>query len=170
MGTGHSWIDALDDELAGHRRVLKRLLEFCEARGEARWLAASGSLARGAAYRCSDVDAGMGVHPDAVARLADELPVFFAQQAEIVAVLRQTFGPADEPGLRSFVQFADGTQLDLVLTDESSRPGRAPEEIVLADKDGRLAEAFVPSADVVTPERIHEWAFLGWTALADDET
>jgi predicted nucleotidyltransferase len=167
MGTGHSWIDALDDGLAGQRRILRRLLEFCESHDEARWLAVSCSLARGAADRWSDVDAGLGVRAGTGAELAGELPDFLAQDAEITAVLRHVFGSAEKAVLRSFVQFADGTQLDLVLVDAASRPGRAPDEIVLADKDGRLAEPFVPSVDVVTPEQIHEWAFLGWTALAD---
>jgi hypothetical protein len=167
MGTGHRWIDALPAELARQRRVLRRLLAFCEGEEDARWLAVSCSLARGAADAWSDVDAGLGVRDGRVAALTDAVLKHLADNAEIVDVLRQDFGPPDKRGLRSFVQFADGAQLDLVLLPADSRPGRAPDEVVLCDKDGRLAEGFSPSADTVTAEQIREWAFLGWIALAD---
>jgi hypothetical protein len=129
-------------------------------------------LARGAADTWSDVDAAIGVRDGAVAELTDTVWARLAREAnagdaQIVDILRTAFGSPERPGIRSFVQFADGTQLDLVLVDASSRPGRAPDEVVLCDKDGRLAESFVPSVDIVTAEQIHEWAFLGWIALAD---
>jgi predicted nucleotidyltransferase len=60
------WIDDLPAELSRQRRVLQRLLTFCESTDDARSLAVSCSLARGAGDELSDVDAGLGVRDDAV--------------------------------------------------------------------------------------------------------
>jgi hypothetical protein len=167
MGTARTWIDALPDSLCRQRRVIGRLLDWCEQTDDARWYAVSCSLARGAGDELSDVDAGIGVRDGRIADLTEDVRGFLAQDSAIVDVLGHAFGPADRPGIRSFVQFADGTQLDLVVMPDGIRAGHAPDEIVLCDKDGRLAESFVPRADIVTPEHIREWAFLGWIALAD---
>lgn len=167
MATARTWIDALPDPLRRQRRVIGRLLDWCEQTDDARWYVVSCSLARGAGDELSDVDAGIGVRDGRVADLTGEVRAFLAQDSAIVDILGQPFGSADRPGVRSFVQFADGTQLDLVLVAADSRPGRAPDEVVLCDKDGRLAEPFVPGPDIVTPDQIREWTFLGWIGLAD---
>jgi len=89
-----------------------------------------------------------------------------------------------------FAQFDHGLQLDLaVLAEPEVRRGPAapdfvslyrspapPGPAVTADSTTITGGAFIadgaavggfPPADAVSPEQIHEWAFLGWCALAD---
>ena len=161
------WIDDLPAELSRQRRVLAKLLAFAESTDNVRSFAVSCSLARGAADELSDVDAALGVREGAVESVTDAVQAYLTQDADATGLLAHRFGRPDQPALRTFVQFADSTQLDLVVLLAASRPGRTPDEVVLYDPDGRLTEQIVPGPDVVTAELVHEWAFLGWIALAD---
>lgn len=161
---GRAWVEALPAELAGQRRILCGLLEFCEAGEDARWLALSCSLARGAGDRLSDVDAGMGVADGRVEAVTEALAALDLGERVDTMVQRWT---SAGPARRLFVQFADDAQLDLVVMSATDRPGHAPDEVPLLDKDGTLAEPFVPGADVVDAEKVREWAFCGWNALID---
>ncbi len=164
MAAGRVWIDALPDELAAQRRVLSRLMDFCEADGRVRWPALSCSLARGAADRLSDVDAGIGVADGLVEQVTGELAGH--DLGERVETLVQHW-PGAHPMRRLFVQFTDDAQLDLVVMPAAARPGRAPDELALLDRDGQLARPFTPGADVVDAGTVRAWAFLGWAALTD---
>jgi hypothetical protein len=161
------WLDTLPAELGRQWRVLRSLLDFCIADGDARWFTVSCSLARGAGDELSDVDCGIGVIDGTVGDSTGRIFEHLTKNTEIVDVLRQSWGSAAAPGVRLFVQFADGAQLDLVVMNASLRAGRAPDEVVLSDPDGLLATSFTPSPDRVTAEQIHEWTFLAWIALAD---
>ena len=74
------------------------------------------------------------------------------------------------PGLaqaheRIFAQFADRSQVDLVLFPASVPGGSVPDAVVLYDPDDRLVTA--AERKPVTSGQIREWAFGGWCALAD---
>lgn len=159
--TPDQWLAGLPDELAGQRRIMSGLLAYCRRTPEARWLAVSCSIARGAGDALSDVDAGLGSTDAAAvdAAIAGLVP----ELGEVVDVLRHTYSGVP----RTFAQYADGSQLDLVVLAASARPGRAPDEVVLHDPDGRLATPFTPSVDTVTGENVREWTHLGWCALVD---
>ena len=58
---GRAWLASLPAELAGQRRVLAGLLDFCEATPLVSSLSVGCSLGRGAADRLSDIDAALGV-------------------------------------------------------------------------------------------------------------
>ncbi len=164
MVDGTAWVAGLDEELSGQRRVLAGLLEFCRADRDARWLALSCSLARGAGDRLSDVDAGIGVRDELVDAVCERIAAL--ELGPRIATLNQHW-PGSRPMRRLFVQFTDGVQLDLVVMTGSGRPGRAPDEVVLFDREGDLAAEFTPAADVVDGAKVREWAFLGLVALAD---
>jgi hypothetical protein len=66
---------------------------------------------------------------------------------------------------RIFAQFADRSQVDLVLFPASVPGGSVPNVVVLYDPDERLMIA--AERKPVTPGQIREWAFGGWCALAD---
>jgi hypothetical protein len=74
------------------------------------------------------------------------------------------------PGLtqaheRIFAQFADRSQVDLVLFPASVPGGSVPNVVTLYDPDDRLVIA--GERKPVTSGQIREWAFGGWCALAD---
>lgn len=169
--TGAGWIDALPDELTGQRRIVRALYELCTDEPDARWLAVSCSLARGAADRLSDVDAGIGASDGRVGAVADavaDLAALGDRVDTLVMDWRTPPGGSEAEGMRRiFVQCADGAQLDMVVMPARVRPGRAPDEVVLLDRDGRLAQPFTPEVDKVDGDQVREWAFLGWVALAD---
>lgn len=176
MGTVHEpegaeWIDALPDELAGQRRIVRALYNYCADDADARWLSVSCSLARGAADRLSDVDAGIGAAEGQIGAVTEAVAALEGLGDRVDALVMDWGAPPDGPGTegmrRIFVQCTDGAQLDLVVMSARSRPGRAPDEVVLLDRDGRLSEGFTPSVDRVDGEQLREWAFLGWVALAD---
>ncbi|HEU5331136.1 MAG TPA: hypothetical protein VFU73_00180 [Actinocrinis sp.] len=176
MGTlpgpeGPEWIDALPDELAGQRRIMRALYDYCADDADARWLAVSCSLARGAADRLSDVDAGIGAAEGQVGAVTEAVAALEGLGDRVDALVMDWRTPPGGQGTegmrRMFVQCTDDAQLDLVVMPARIRPGRAPDEVVLLDRDGRLSERFTPDADRVDGEQLREWAFLGWVALAD---
>lgn len=168
---GAEWIDALPDELAGQRRIVRALYDYCADDADARWLAVSCSMARGAADRLSDVDAGIGAAEGQIGAVTEAVAALEGFGDRIDSLVMDWGAPPDTPDTermrRIFVQCADGAQLDLVVMSARNRPGRAPDEVVLVDRDGRLSERFTPSVDLVDGEQLREWAFLGWVALAD---
>ena len=55
------WLDRLPNELGPQRKLLLRLLDWCEGDEDVRWLTVGCSLERGDADRLSDLDVAMGV-------------------------------------------------------------------------------------------------------------
>jgi hypothetical protein len=168
---GPEWIDTLPDELAGQRRIVRALYSYCADDADARWFVVACSLARGAADRLSDVDAGIGVAEGQVAAVTEAVAGLVGLGERVETLVMDWGAPPDGAGpegrRRIFVQCVDGAQLDLVVTPARARPGRAPDEVVLLDRDGRMTERFTPSVDVVDGQNVREWTFLGWVALAD---
>jgi hypothetical protein len=187
--SGRVWLESLPAELAAQRRVMAGLMEFCEATPLVTSLAVGCSLGRGAADALSDIDAALGVAAgpgDAGDRqvLATETAVvaMLPSLGSLIDVLRHRVGAADRLVRRIFAQFADGTQLDLAILDETGvrRGGAAPDFISLyraagqpdadlSDVPGRPGPSGdePPPAYAVTGEQVREWAFLGWCALID---
>jgi hypothetical protein len=82
--------------------------------------------------------------------------------------MRQRFpGPGGATCWHVFTLYADGAQLSLLLMPSTWRTGLRPGSVVLYDPDGRLAEVVRPPSADADPAALHEWACLGWIALAD---
>jgi hypothetical protein len=169
---GRAWLAALPAELAAQRHVITGLVDFCTATPEATSLLVGCSLGRGAADKLSDIDAGLGVGTGSADVEAVESLVAAALPGigPVIDMLRHRYGPADRDLRRIFAQFADGTQLDLVVMAETelrNRGGRP--DFVLLYEQGRLPDDGTPAeaAYAVTGEQVREWAFLGWCALID---
>ncbi len=144
------------------RDLLRRLLDVLEPDPVWRWFELSCSLARGAGDDLSDVDCGAGALPleaglSTVEGVARGL-------GDVVDVMHQPFG---DQARHTFVQYADGVQLSLVVFEASARPGLPPGSVALFDKDGQLARPWQPSVFEASPDQVREWTFLGWIALAD---
>ena len=169
---GLDWIDDLPPELGGQRALLRGLLALCDADDRISWLVIGCSLARGAGDRLSDLDMAMGIR-DMAMGIRDE--DFEAARPDIRRAV-DGLGELVEsyyhqlPGLtqvheRIFTQFADRSQVDLVLFPASVPGGSVPNVVALYDPDDRLVIA--GERKPVMSGQIREWAFGGWCALAD---
>ena len=162
---GPDWIDDLPPELAGQRALLRGLLALCDADDRISWLVIGCSLARGAGDRLSDLDMAMGIRdedfeaarPD-IRRAADGL-------GELVESYYHQLPGLTQAHERIFAQFADRSQVDLVLFPASVPGGSVPNVVALYDPDDRVVIA--GERKPVTSGQIREWAFGGWCALAD---
>jgi hypothetical protein len=194
--SGRAWLAALPGELAGQRRVMAGLIEFCEVTPLVRSLSVGCSVGRGAADALSDIDAALGIAAECGNTGAGQLR---AVEAKVVAalpglgalvdVLRRRAGPADRLIRQIFAQFADGMQLDLsVMAEAEVRRGAAAPDFVPLYQAAGPPGAWIPAdhspadyrpagrsqagdepapAYAVTGEQVREWAFLGWCALID---
>jgi len=162
---GLDWIDDLPPELAGQRALLRGLLALCDADDRISWLVIGCSLARGAGDRLSDLDMAMGIRDEdfeaarpGIRRAVDGL-------GELVESYYHQLPGLTQAHERIFAQFADRSQVDLVLFPASVPGGSVPNVVALYDPDDRLVIA--GERKPVTSGQIREWAFGGWCALAD---
>ncbi|HET9972609.1 MAG TPA: hypothetical protein VFQ68_30535, partial [Streptosporangiaceae bacterium] len=175
---GTRWIEELPAGLAAQQSLLRGLLAFSQADPDARWLVVGCSLARRAGDWLSDIDAAVGF-------VDEQLPAAFPRARSAVDGLGELVESFHHqlPGLaltheRIFAQYADRSQLDLVVYPATVSAGSIPDVVVLYDQEDLVAvpapvgpaagaAAPAPAPAPVPPEQIREWAFLGWCALAD---
>jgi hypothetical protein len=162
---GLDWIDDLPQELAAQRTLLRGLLALCDADDRIRWLVIGCSLARGAADHLSDLDMAMGIRDEDFDAARPDLRRAVDSLGELVESYHHQLPSVTQAHERIFAQFADRSQVDLVLFPASVQGGSVPNVVVLYDPDERLVIA--GEVKPVTPGQIREWAFGGWCALAD---
>jgi hypothetical protein len=175
-GDGARWIEELPAGLAAQQGLLRGLRAFSQADPDIRWLAVGCSLARGAGDWLSDIDAAVGVDLGADADVEQER---FARVFPRVRAAVDGLGELVEsyhhklPGValtheRIFAQYADRSQLDLVVYPSTVFAGSIPNVVVLYDpEDSVLAVPARADSSPVPAAQIREWAFQGWCALAD---
>ncbi len=162
---GLDWIDDLPPELAAQRALLRGLLALCDADDRIRWLVIGCSLARGAADHLSDLDMAMGIRDEDFDAARPDLRRAVDGLGELVESYHHQLPSVAQAHERIFAQFADRSQVDLVLFPASVPGGSVPNVVVLYDPDERLMIA--AERKPVTPGQIRERAFGGWCALAD---
>lgn len=162
---GLDWIDDLPPELAGQRALLRGLLALCDADDKISWLVIGCSLARGAGDRLSDLDMAMGIRDEDFEAARPDLRRAVDGLGELVESYYHQLPGLAQAHERIFAQFADRSQVDLVLFPASVPGGSVPDAVVLYDPDDRLVTA--AERKPVTSGQIREWAFGGWCALAD---
>src|SRR5215470_1324401 len=124
-----NFVDSMPE--SRQRDLLRSLLDVLEPDPLWRWFELGCSLARGAGDELSAVDCAAGAAPlesglstvDSVVR----------GLGEVVDIMHQPFG---EQARHTFVQYANGVQLSLVVFLASERPGLPPGSVALFDKDG----------------------------------
>ena len=159
---GRAWIDALPPALTGQARLLHALLTGVET--DVRWeaLELGCSLAAGRGDELSDLDVGLwhvpGTRPtdEDVDRLVQSL-------GDVIEVSAQPWDDAP----RWWGQYADGTQLDLVIGAADDRGSRAPGGVMLMNRGGRFATEFTPSVLRAKPDEPRQWLLDGWEALGN---
>jgi hypothetical protein len=162
---GLDWIDDLPSELAAQRGLLRGLLALCNADDRISWLVIGCSLARGAGDRLSDLDMAMGIRDEDFEAARPDLRRAVDGLGELVESYHHQLPGLTQAHERIFAQFADRSQVDLVLFPASVPGGAVPDVVVLYDPDDRLVTA--AERKPVTSGQIREWAFGGWCALAD---
>lgn len=162
MADGDEWLGSLGPHLKAQRALLGHLLRWTRAQPEARYLVVGCSLARGTADWMSDLDTAMGVSEgeleDVAARLAGDLK----GMGELVGCFSHRLADFHMPHRRIFAQYADRSQLDLVVV--ASGPANLPGTVVLYDPDGWVTAIAAPSPPAAV---VGSWAGLAWAALAD---
>ena len=162
---GLDWIDDLPPELAAQRGLLRGLLALCDADDRISWLVIGCSLARGAGDRLSDLDMAMGIRDKDFEAARPDLRRAVDGLGELVESYYHQLPGLTQAHERIFAQFADRSQVDLVLFPASVPGGSVPNVVALYDPDDRLVIA--GERKPVTSGQIREWAFGGWCALAD---
>ena len=162
---GPDWIDDLPPELAGQRGLLRGLMALCEDDDRIRWLVIGCSLSRGAGDRLSDLDLAMGIRDEDFDAARPDLRRAVDGLGELVDSYHHQLPSVAQAHERIFAQFADRSQIDLVLFPASVPGGSVPNVVVLYDPDDQLVIA--SETRPVTHAQIREWAFGGWCALAD---
>jgi len=163
--SGLDWIDDLPPELAGQQALLRGLLALCDADDRIRWLVIGCSLARGAGDRLSDLDMAMGIRDEDFDAARLDLRRAVDGLGELIESYHHQLPSVTQAHERIFAQFADRSQIDLVLFPASVPGGSVPNVVVLYDPDEQLVTA--GDSKPVTSGQIREWAFGGWCALAD---
>ena len=154
---GLDWIDDLPPELAGQQALLRGLLALCDADDRIRWLVIGCSLARGAADHLSDLDMAMGIRDEDFDAARPDLRRAVDSLGELVESYHHQLPSVTQAHERIFAQFADRSQVDLVLFPASVPGGSVPNVVVLYDPDERLMIA--AERKPVTPGQIRERAF-----------
>lgn len=152
------WVAGLPHAVAPQRAVLLRLLEAADADARIRAVQIKGSLARGGADEHSDVDARLWIADEVYEQTLADLPSLARALGETLDILFETAG---SPYL--LVQFVNGVQLELATRRMSDAEGSAAGEVVLLDRDGLLAHAYVAAP----PWDVNLWVGWAWMRLFD---
>jgi hypothetical protein len=165
---GAAWLAGMPDAVARQRALLERLLVALGSEPALTGLTVGCSLARGAGDEWSDIDAGLAVDADAWPGVVGRALDVVRAVGDVVDVLDQPW-PFGERGTARhvFTQYADGTQLSLVVAPGAWWAGHAPGDVVLRDTDRTLAPERRPRSLAASADDVREWAFEGWIALAD---
>ncbi|HEX5493534.1 MAG TPA: hypothetical protein VFX70_03035 [Mycobacteriales bacterium] len=164
------FLDRMPEAVRPQRDLLERLLAVLGPDPTWRWLELSCSLARGAGDALSDVDCGVGARDDDWPGVLSTVEGMVRGLGDVVDLLHHELEGVPQSRWvhrHTFVQYADGTQLSLVVTPASSRRGLPPGAVALMDKDGRLAGPVAPATLHASERECREWAFYGWQALSD---
>jgi hypothetical protein len=162
---GMTWVDQLPDEMAGQRILLRGLLSFCEAEESIRWLLIGCSVGRGAGDYLSDLDMAIGVRDDDFAAAIPKVQLAVDGLGQMVDSYQHQLPSVAAAHMRIFAQYADRSQVDLMVFPASRGSQPFAGAVVLYDPD-----AVVVTRDHREPPasaQVREWAFHGWCALAD---
>jgi hypothetical protein len=160
------WLRGLPQELAPQRTIMRGLVAYARTNDRVRVVVVGCSIGRGNADALSDVDALIGVADDADWR--DSLAAIDVGLAGIAPILdlhSQFVSDAKRGAYRhTFIQYADGVQVDLVVLPAFAKRARDREWVVLYDPDGRVSGE--PEEHDPTSDQVRTWMFGGLGRLS----
>jgi hypothetical protein len=163
-----AWLEELPAELGQHITLLRLMVREMSADHRYRALQVQGSVGRGAGDRYSDLDVGAVVAAEAWPAIAQDLPALIRRLGDVVDDYYefQPYGSATPQVLRSWIQYENGIQLDLLLVPSTAVLGSGPDGRTLFDLDGMLPRTDNPMRRS-EPTEIARWSFICWGALAE---
>jgi hypothetical protein len=163
---GARWIEELPAGLAAQQGLLRGLRAFSQDDPDVAWLVVGCSLARDAGDWLSDIDAAVGVSEAQFTSVSPRVRSAVDGLGELVESYHHKLPGVAVMHERIFAQYADRSQLDLVVYPSTVFAGSIPHVVVLYDQDSVLAAPDTVPPVPVTPSQVREWAFQGWCALA----
>jgi hypothetical protein len=164
---GARWIEELPAGLAAQQSLLRGLRAFSQDDPDVKWLVVGCSLARDAGDWLSDIDAAVGVSEAQFDAVFPRVHSAVDGLGELVESYHHKLPGVALTHERIFAQYADRSQLDLVVYPDTVFAGSIPHVVVLYEPDSALAAPDAAASVLVSPSQVREWAFQGWCALAD---
>lgn len=163
-----AWLEELPTDLAQHAAILQLMVKEMSADPRFRALQVQGSVGRGAGDRHSDLDVGAVVDAAAWPGIANDLPPLIRRLGQVIDDYYefQPYGSADPQVLRSWIQYENGIQVDLLLVPSTAVLGSGPDGRTLFDLDGMLPRTDNPMRRSDATD-IARWSFICWGALAE---
>jgi hypothetical protein len=160
-----TWIEQLPDEMAGQQLLLRGLVSLCEAEDSIRWLLIGCSLGRGAGDYLSDLDVAIGVRDDDFTAAIPKIHLAVDGLGELVDSYEHQLPYVTGAHARIFAQYSDRCQIDLMVFPASRGVNAFAGAVALYDPDAMIVTR--EHREPPTPAQVREWAFQGWSALAD---
>jgi len=160
------WLRSLPPSLARQRAVMESFLTTARDGDRIRVVVVGCSIGRGVGDELSDIDALIGVRVDAwEAALADSRR--WIERAGPVLDMHQMLmpdgAPPDKQNQHSYVQYADGVEMDLVVARVRDDWRRRADWIVLYDPDGVVPHEITRSTQ--TADDLRRWGYAVFTRL-----
>jgi hypothetical protein len=162
-----AWLRSLPATLAAQKTVMEALLERIERDDRVRLFIVGCSIGRGAADRLSDIDALIGVRPEAWSSSIASSPSWIQAASPVLDLYQQIIADAAFEGREyqhTFAQYADGVQLDLVLSRVRERQPPRADGVVLYDPDRRVSGE--PSRSTPSADDVRRWSYVALTRLS----
>lgn len=160
------WLGSLSPSLAPQRAVLESFLATAARDERIRVVVVGCSLGRGVGDPLSDVDAIIGVRPEAW-KLAIAVSRAWVTEAGPVIDMHQMVLPGSAGSGRdyqhTYAQYSSGVELDLSVSRVGDDWRRRGDWIVLYDPDSRVPSEVTPSTQ--TADDIQRWGYGALTRL-----
>jgi hypothetical protein len=154
------WLRDLPAQLGPQRDVITGLLNEARKDARIRLLVVGCSIGRGAADALSDVDALYGVAESDWDKAIRESAGLVRRVAPLIDLYQATLPPASPDAhayQHTFAQYANGVQIDLVVTVAREQQAPRPDWVVLYDPDERVGEA--AKIEAPSEDRVRGWVY-----------
>lgn len=157
------WLDGQPSAIAPQVAIIRRLLEAARADDRIRLLVIGCSIGRGAADRLSDIDALIAVDAERWESFRADEGALLRRLSALADAHVKTVEAGDGDYRLAWALYADGVQLELVITRAKDGVRAASDWVVLHDPDGRVRGERL--AHAATRTEVDEWAYDAWSSL-----
>ena len=160
------WLRSLPPSLAAQQALIASLLASARDDERIRVLVVGCSLGRGVGDALSDVDALIGVRADSWETSLTESRRWIERAGPVLdmhQLLQPDGAPPDKQYQGSYVQYASGVEMDLVVSRARDDWRRRADWIVLYDPDGVVPHEVTRSTQ--TEDDLRRWGYAVFTRL-----